>query len=337
MRHILDQLIKALENNEEVIIGGITRSSGSAPRTSGARMMVQRSGRLTGSVGGGAVEGACQEKAARMLAEGIDYEELAFNLTALAAADEGMVCGGNVTVLLIRVEPSQCEMFVQLRNAYAKGGQVMFITQLPVGNKPPVITFCADSFDGGLPPALVTELLRKPRRQPFAVEYESREYFVEPLLHPGTVHLIGAGHVAQATAVCADFAGFEVVVKDDRQDFANKSRYPQAKEVVVLSSFEDCLGKLGDDDYLIIVTRGHMYDRDVLAQALKTDAGYIGMIGSSRKRDGVYRSLLDSGFTEEDLKRVHCPIGLSIGADTPEEIGVSIVGELISHRAGLKR
>jgi len=114
--------------------------------------------------------------------------------------------------------------------------------------------------------------------------------FVEPLVHPGRVHLAGAGHVALATARIAAFVGFEVVVMDDRQEFANSERYPEASRVRVLDSFTDCIKDLGPDDYVIIVTRGHIHDREVLAQALRTDAGYIGMIGSSRKI-GVFTHL----------------------------------------------
>ena len=122
---------------------------------------------------------------------------------------------------------------------------------------------------------------------------------------------------------------------DDRSEFADPERYPEAREVRVLENFDACLADLGADDYVVIVTRGHLHDRDVLAQALKTGAGYIGMIGSRSKRDAVYRSLLESGYTQADLDRVFCPIGLTIGADTPEEIAVSIVGEMIRVRAGV--
>lgn len=337
MRQILDELLEALGKNETVILGGIIKSSGSAPRTSGARMLVREDNTLSGSVGGGALEAACHKKASSMLESGENHHELGFNLTALSAADEGMICGGNVTVQLIRLTPSDISFYRTLREVLDSNEKTMLVTRLAMENQPPEIFVLSDSFSGDLSPAFCEELFRKPRRLPFAAEFDGRSHFIEPLLHPGTVHFIGAGHVAQATAICADFAGFEVVVKDDRQDFANKERFPQARELTVLSSFDDCLGSLGGDDYVIIVTRGHLYDRDVLAQALQTEAGYIGMIGSSRKRDGVYRSLLESGFTEQDLERVHCPIGLSIGADTPEEIAVSIVGELISHRAGLNR
>jgi xanthine dehydrogenase accessory factor len=105
--------------------------------------------------------------------------------------------------------------------------------------------------------------------------------------------------------------------------------------VRVLDSFVDCLADLGPDDYVIIVTRGHMHDRDVLAQALRTKAGYMGMIGSRRKRDSIYTSLRGEGFTETDFSRVHCPIGIAIGADTPEEIALCIVAELVQIRAGM--
>jgi xanthine dehydrogenase accessory factor len=120
---------------------------------------------------------------------------------------------------------------------------------------------------------------------------------------------------------------------DDRAEFANRQRYPEANTIKVLDNFDNCFPELGTDDFVVIVTRGHQYDRDVLAQALKTKAGYIGMIGSKRKREAIYRSLLQEGFTELDLQRVYSPIGLDIGSDTPQEIGMSIVAELVKARA----
>lgn len=169
---------------------------------------------------------------------------------------------------------------------------------------------------------------------PFFCTHQGRDVFVEPLAFPGTVHFVGAGHVALAAAHLARFAGFATVIMDDRADFASEKRFPQASTVKVLEDFNRCFGELGADDYVVIVTRGHLYDRDVLAQALRTDAGYIGMIGSRRKRDTIYTSLLDEGFLPTDLERVHCPIGMAIEAETPEEIGVSIIAELIQVRNG---
>ena len=177
------------------------------------------------------------------------------------------------------------------------------------------------------------EITRKGRRAPFLLDHRGREIFVEPLVHPGTVHLAGAGHVALAVAELAAFVDFEVVVMDDRREFANPERYPKAREVRVLNSFAACLTGLGPDDYVVIVTRGHLHDREVLAQALSTNAGYIGMIGSRRKRAAVYESLRGEGVTDSELARCHCPIGLAIDADTPEEIALSIVAEMVQVRA----
>ncbi|MBN1689677.1 MAG: XdhC family protein, partial [Dehalococcoidia bacterium] len=129
--------------------------------------------------------------------------------------------------------------------------------------------------------------------------------------------------------------GFAAVVLDDRAEYANRERFALPAEVIVLKSFENCFEglQIDDDSYVVIVTRGHVYDKTVLAQALHTKAGYIGMIGSIPKRDAIYRALLADGFTAQQLEKVHCPIGLKIDTETPAEIAVSIVGELIAQRA----
>jgi xanthine dehydrogenase accessory factor len=333
MRHVLDTIISALNRDESVILCSIVRSSGSAPRTSGARMVVLTDGGLAGSVGGGIVEGDCRKAAGELLAGSDTHAQLDFSLSAEGAADQGMVCGGSVTVLLQNLEPSAVHLFMRLRHAYVEGRRPLLLTVLPfLGAAPQLLTFGAGE-DAQVPAELRESLQTRKDRVPFTVEQDGREIFVEPLVHPGTVHLVGAGHVALATAHIACFVGFDVVVMDDRADFANTARYPQAREVRVLDGFANCLAELGPDDYVVIVTRGHIHDRDVLAQALRTGAGYIGMIGSKRKRQAVYAWLRGEGFTEMDLKRVHNPIGLPIGADTPEEIGVSIVAEMIQIRA----
>jgi xanthine dehydrogenase accessory factor len=130
--------------------------------------------------------------------------------------------------------------------------------------------------------------------------------------------------------------GFRVIVADDREAFANRERFAEADDVVVIADFESALSMFAVDEntYVVIVTRGHRHDKSVLAQALRSKAGYIGMIGSARKRDTIYNVLRQEGICEADIARVHCPIGLAIGAETPEEIAVSIVAELIARRAG---
>ena len=338
MQYILDGLISTLEKGEHAVIGAIVRSSGSAPRTSGARMLVRLDETLVGTLGGGALEGGCQQKAKELLDESNPdmFAELEFDLTDKTAAAEGMVCGGEVSVLLQKVTPAYLQHFIQLRDDFVKGVQAMLVTGLPKNGSAPQMYFLHGTDDCELLMPLRKEILRKNRRAKFLISDEEQEYFVEPLIHPGTVYLVGAGHVALATAHLASFTDFDVVVMDDREEFANSERYPEARKVIVLDTFNDCLNGLGPDDYVVIVTRGHLHDRDVLAQALKTEAGYIGMIGSSKKRQAVYASLLEEGFSNNDLKRVYSPIGISIGGDTPEEIGLSIVAEMVKVRAGMR-
>ncbi|BHH81863.1 XdhC family aldehyde oxidoreductase maturation factor [Desulforhopalus sp. 52FAK] len=338
MQYILDSLISTLEQGETAVIGAIVRSSGSAPRTSGARMLVRLDGTLVGTLGGGALEGGCLMRAKELMtgAHGETFAELHFDLTNASAAAEGMVCGGEVSVLLQKITPAELASFVQMRDDFYRGIPAMLVTGLPTDGLGPQMYFLHGSTDCDLLVPLRNEIQRKNRRSKFIISHEEQDYFVEPLINPGTVYLLGAGHVALATAHLATFTGFEVVVIDDREEFSNRDRYPDAKEVIVLESFDNCLPQLGPDDFVVIVTRGHLHDRDVLAEALRTNAGYIGMIGSAKKRKGVYASLLKEGFTQEDLERVYSPIGLSIGGDTPEEIGLSIVAEMIKVRAEMK-
>ena len=158
------------------------------------------------------------------------------------------------------------------------------------------------------------------------------EIFVEPILPQPLLHLFGGGHVSMALAKAAASAGFGVVLVDDREAFANLQRFPMAQEV--FTSYEDAFSKIQPNasTYLVIVTRGHKEDMRVLAWAVRTNARYIGMIGSKRKVLSVYKALEQEGFRAEEMERVFAPMGLDIGALSPEEIAISIVAELIAVR-----
>ena len=158
------------------------------------------------------------------------------------------------------------------------------------------------------------------------------EVFVEPILPQPTLYIFGGGHVSMALAQSAHTAGFAIVVVDDRESFANSTRFPMANEI--FTSFEDAYAKLQPNasSYLVIVTRGHKDDMRVLAWAVNTDAKYIGMIGSKRKVLSVYEALEKEGYAPDRFASVHAPVGLEIGALTPEEIAISITAELIAIR-----
>ena len=167
------------------------------------------------------------------------------------------------------------------------------------------------------------------------MEINSIRYFVQAIYSKVQVVIVGAGHVGQALATLCHFVAFKTIIIDDRPEFASWERFPTAGDILVQSSLADCFSNvtITGDCYVVIVTRGHAFDQAVLSQSLRTPAGYIGMIASKAKRDTIYKSLLSEGITMEAIKRVRSPIGLSIGAQTPEEIAISIVAEMISVRS----
>jgi xanthine dehydrogenase accessory factor len=187
----------------------------------------------------------------------------------------------------------------------------------------------------------------QPRKMTFNLNHEANydaglicggtlEIFVEPILPQPMLYIFGAGHVSTAVARVAHQAGFAIGVIDDRESFANAERFPMAAEIH--TSFAESYGKIhpNPSTYLLIVTRGHKDDMRVLAWAVGTEARYIGMIGSKRKVLSVYKALEAEGFAAEKFERVHAPVGLDIGALTPDEIAVSIVAELIAVRRKAK-
>jgi xanthine dehydrogenase accessory factor len=163
------------------------------------------------------------------------------------------------------------------------------------------------------------------------------EIFVEPILPQPVLYIFGGGHVSTAVAPLAHQAGFKIVIVDDREAFANVERFPMASEIY--RSYDEAFEKIQPNSscYLLIVTRGHSGDMRVLAWAVGTEARgftprYIGMMGSKRKVIAVYKALEKEGFSAGQFERVHAPVGLDIGALTPEEIAVSITAELIAVR-----
>jgi xanthine dehydrogenase accessory factor len=158
------------------------------------------------------------------------------------------------------------------------------------------------------------------------------EIFVEAVLPQPVVYLFGGGHVSMAVAKTAQAAGFGVGVIDDREAFANAQRFPMAQEV--FTSFDEAFAKLqpNGSSYLVIVTRGHKEDMRVLAWAVRSKARYVGMIGSRRKVLSVYKALEKDGYRMDEFERVFAPMGLDIGALSPEEIALSIVSELVAVR-----
>jgi xanthine dehydrogenase accessory factor len=191
---------------------------------------------------------------------------------------------------------------------------------------------------GEKPRTLTFDLNQNPKDDTGLVCGGTLEIFIEPVLPSPLLYIFGAGHVAIELFKAARNAGFDCIVTDDREAYANAERFPGALKIIA-KDFDEALAELtpSESSYMVIVTRGHRDDMRVLRWAVQTQARYIGMVGSKRKVITVFRELTREGLNPELFDRVHSPVGLDIGAVTPEEIAVSIVAELIAMRHHAER
>ena len=339
MKQLIHEMSTLFSRGESFVLATVITRDGSAPRSAGAKMLVRPDGSIAGTVGGGLLE-AQVEELARQVGQTHTAVVQGFQFSGKDAATMDAICGGQVEVLVewLNARDLQLEGIVQgLQAAVTQHHKVWLVTALPLPGvtRRHALVYPDGSVTGYLPPELNPETVVE-TRQPTLVEASQQRWMVEPLDISGSVYIFGAGHVSRSLAEFTQAVGFWTVVLDDRPEYANCQRFPTADQIIVLDSFSNALAQIevDRDSFIVIVTRGHLHDRTVLEQALKTSAGYIGMIGSRRKVELIYQELEKEGFSGEELRqRVHAPIGLPIAAETPEEIGVSIVAEMIRVRA----
>jgi xanthine dehydrogenase accessory factor len=341
MKTLFEAMAALFERGESFAVATLFDKTGSAPRMAGAKMVIRADGSIVGTIGGGRLEADAMALARQVLSARRTTIQ-AFDLTSGDVAGTDMICGGRGEILvdyLDAADASNREVCRATCEVLARGEKAWLVTAL--GKDLAGRQQCLVRRDGSLAgrldadPAFLAKLTAGPAKISIHADaLGGPRFLVEPIRRPGTVFVFGAGHVSQRIAPLCETVGFRTVVLDDRPEFASRERFAAPTELVVLSSFEALPDLSVDEDgYVVIVTRGHLHDRTVLEQALRTRAGYVGMIGSRRKRDAVYRALREQGFTDQDLARVSSPIGVDILAETPEEIAVSIVGELIRARA----
>ena len=357
MENIYSEIVKALERKEKLALATLITREGSAPRAVGAKYLIKGDGTSVGSIGGGCVEAEVWQEAQKVM-EKEQGGVLHFKLTSEQLAEGGLICGGNIDIFLEPLKEDFLSIYQEVVRIKQKGGSAFLATLISVDGDFPrregskaLIKSSGEKigflFDGeGLEQRILKEgegLLRekKPRVMVLSSEkedspWEKAEVLLEPIFSEPTVYIFGGGHISQQLAPLSKMVHFKVVIIDDREMFANRSRFPEADEIIV-SEFEKCFDQLhlNETSYIIIVTRGHLYDGLVLEQAVKTNARYIGMIGSKKKIRTLYQNLMEKGIAKEILDRVHAPIGIDINSETPEEIAVSIVGELIKVRGEL--
>jgi xanthine dehydrogenase accessory factor len=341
------QILECLEKGTPFAMAAILSHQGSTPRTSGSRMVVLPDGTILGTIGGGLVEATVRDTCLGLIPENTcRIQSFALNQELKAGLD--MVCGGNLTVLMETLVPgpeliSVFQALVAQEQAGKKGVLVSRLSGTPEGGdftlekslvlpdgtvtgpcpvpEPLVADICGNRFSGTFPTVHAMGL---------------EQFIIQPMPPSDTLFIFGAGHVGFQLAQLAHFTGFSTVVTDDRAEFANDTRFPSARQVRVIPEFINVFDGMEIDGhaYIVILTRGHLHDQTVLEQALKTRPAYIGMIGSRTKRNKIYDTLMKKGISEERLNRVYSPVGLSIGAQTPAEISISILAEIIKVRAG---
>ena len=329
MEKLLDGIVRLLEAGGDAVLISVYAREGSAPRGVGASMLLPRGGAQMGTIGGGSVEFEAAAFAGEMLESGEASAMREYRLYQNEAADLGMVCGGTVRVLFEHLTPTPQRLklyrgLAAARDASRRAALVRVIADGRIVSE--------GYYDGETLHGVQCELENGAGGNAYVSADGS--VLVEPVTAGRRVWVYGGGHVSQKLVPLLRFVSFSCVVCEDRAAFAEPSIFPDA-EAVRLGDFSDIrtFEPVQADDFAVVMTRGHQADYAILRQLLKTDAVYIGCIGSRAKIAITRQRLLDDGFSETDFARIHTPIGLPIRAETPEEIAVSVAAELILCRA----
>ncbi|NLM15611.1 MAG: XdhC family protein [Clostridiaceae bacterium] len=332
MRNLFKLMGESLKAGEDFVLVTVIASSGSTPRGSGARMLVGKKGRLAGTIGGGTVEYRSEQIAAEILKNKRSGEHN-FTLTKDDVENLGMICGGAVGVFFLYIPAGDQEtisLAKEVEKRFDQGQDIWLISDLSGDGRLAIWSKAGGSFGFDIPQTVLESL----SRQPVRIKEADIDMYAEQIGSSGKVYIFGCGHVGQALVPALASVGFRCVAADDRPEFADKKLFPDAEDVMVidLENIAEKI-KIGPEDYVCIMTRGHSHDTIVQAQVLRTPACYIGVIGSKYKIAGVQAELRKQGFDEKDFARITTPIGLAIKAETPAEIAISICAQMIELRA----
>ncbi|GAX36777.1 XdhC family protein [Nodularia sp. NIES-3585] len=315
MLNFYQKLAKSLKQNP-VVLATVTSTKGSVPREVGAKMLISADGKTYGTIGGGAGEAKVYQQALEILQTG-EKKFVEIDLTGTPATQG--VCGGTMLVWLeLWTESENLNLVNQiidiltsgrLRGAQCQRRSLAIVTPFNTDAKPYLETTNTSSL-----PQLKNHAL------------------IETLLPPPTLLIMGAGHIGFYLAQVAKIAGFEIIVHDERSDFATPERFPDASLVLTqaINLITEILEKI-PNLYVALVTRGYVQDLEALQMLSNLQLQYIGMVGSEKRVRTVYKNLQ---LNPEFIQQIYAPIGLDIGALTPEEIAVSICAELIKVRRG---
>ena len=350
MQDVFGEAATLLEKGDPFVVATVVRTKGSTPQKPGAKLLVREDGSGVGTLGGGCVEGDIWFAARELMKSGGAAEHREYQLNEDLAAEDGLVCGGTMYFLIDPVYRTEdyAPFAGEINRAY-QGGSPVALATLAVraeGHDAPVGAKLFIQEDGttegtlGHPeldrdaarnaPALMVHGANK-----YVVTDGGTEYFMEAYTTPPQLVLCGGGHVAKAIAALAKPLGFRLFITDDREEFANRERFPHA-DILVASRPEEALAQLpiNPNTFIVVATRGHRHDNVALEAAARTPARYVGLMGSKRKTVLIYEDLIRNGVPIERVKEVRSPVGLDIHARTPDEIAVSIIAEILMFRLG---
>lgn len=350
MREVFSEAVNLLDKGDPVVIATVIRTKGSTPQKPGAKLLVRKNGSGTGTLGGGCVEGDIWFAAKQLLKNGGGAQYKEYELNEELAAEDGLVCGGTMYFLIDPVSPPSdfLSLAQEVTNSYSGSNPVAIASLIKQsnGNIVPIGAKFLIRYDGTYEGTLGNykldqdaikraQVLMIHGQNEYVITEGGDEYFIEAYTTPPQLIICGGGHVSNAIAPLAKTLGFHLFITDDREEFANKERFPQA-DIILVEKPEDALPLLpiNPNTFIVIATRGHRYDNVALAAAAKTTAKYVGLMGSQRKAILIYEDLIRNGISMERIKEIRSPIGLDITARTPDEIAISIMAEILMYRLG---
>ena len=308
MREILHELIESIGDREDIAIATVIETWGSSPRPLGSKMLVTASGKMAGSVSNGCIEGAVFEEAQKVL-KSAKPKIAAFGVADDVAFEVGLACGGHIEVFIQPLGKAHRQLVAMLN----RDQPATLTTNLVTGEA---------EVTEGTPTG--SELARR-----------DGDVFIEPFRRPAHLVIIGAIHIAIPLHRLAKLMGYRVTVIDARAKFATRERFPEADELMVAWPDEAMSSITVDSStYVVILTHDPKFDLPALRSVLRKPAGYIGAIGSRKTNQKRFDALRKEGFREEELARVHGPIGLDLGSRGAEETALGILAEITSVRFG---
>ena len=312
-----ENLIDTLKREDEAVLATIIDKRGSAPRGKGTMMLIHKDGKIDGTIGGGPVENDLINTGMELI------KEKKSKVVSVNFTGESVICGGNVKVLMEYISKDKLKIYGKLLENYKSGKKQFLVKNLE--------NFKINLIDYPDVPEDLKKYFSDSLKDKFFIKENLFFQFISTLPE---LHIFGAGHIAVPLYHIAKLCDFKIFIYDDRKEFAKKERFPEAE--VILTDMEKVGEKIkfNQSCYFVLVTREHKHDEIILKQLLGKQYAYIGMIGSKRRVKSVKDRIIAQGFNKDEVEKIYSPIGLDINAETPAEIAVSIIAEIIKVKNG---